>query len=78
MKVTELNRDQLLELKWGYLTRLADEGRFAETFGKDYNEPSWGDLYGADDLVSDETIFAIYEGTYFVNDDFQCSCSRQD
>ena len=70
MKVTVVNREQLTFLKQAYMTQLADEGTFAEMFGVDYDEPSWGDLARADELVPDDVIFDHYKGTDFVEEDF--------
>jgi len=70
MKVQDLNREQLTFLKHAYMTQLADEGLFAEMFGVDYDEPSWGDLARADELVPDDVIFDHYEGSDFVEEDF--------
>lgn len=61
MTVHELNRDQLIELKQHYLT-------------EKYNgNVSYDDLADADELVSDVTIYRVYEGTTFVLDDFVSS-----
>jgi len=70
MNVQDLNREQIVELKQAYLTRLADEGTFAEVLGVDYDEPSWGDLADADDIVPDDVIFENYGDTEFVEEDF--------
>lgn len=70
MKVTELNREQLVQLKQAYMTQLADEGTFAEVFEADYGEPSWEDLAMVDEMVPDDVIFDKYEGTEFVEEDF--------
>lgn len=75
MDVTELTRDQLIELKCKYMDMLADEGTFAEVVGRDYDEPSYSDLAEADEIIPDEVIFRNYEGVSFVNDDFFCSCN---
>lgn len=57
MSVTELTRDQLIELKQHYYC-----GR---------NESvSWGELAEIDNIVTDEEVFEEYGGTYFVEDDF--------
>ena len=56
MKVTELNREQLIQLKQGII---AERGPV-----------SWGDLACADELVSDEDVFERYAGFYFTEDDF--------
>lgn len=70
MTVHELNRDQLLQLKQNYLCQLADEGIYAEIVGVDYDEPSYGDLIDADEIVPDDVIFRIEEATNFVEEDF--------
>lgn len=70
MKVTELNREQLLQLKQRYLTELADEGTFAEILDVDYDEPSYSDLANADEIVPDDVVFRNWEGVYFVEEDF--------
>lgn len=56
MKVQELTRDQLTELKQRYLC--------------ENGNPSWGDMAEPDEVVSDETIFAEFEGIDFTEDDF--------
>ena len=70
MKVTDLTREQLIQLKQRYLTILADEGSFAEVVGRDYDEPSYGDLADADEMVPDEVVFRQWENTNFVEEDF--------
>jgi hypothetical protein len=70
MTVHELNREQMLELKQNYLEQLADEGNYADVLNVDYDEPSYWDLANADEIVPDDIIFAHYEDTYFVPDDF--------
>lgn len=56
MKVTELNREQLLQLKQKYM---CEKGN-----------PSYGDLANADLIVSDAWIEYYYGGTEFVEEDF--------
>ena len=73
MDVLQLSKDQLLELKQRYLTKLADEGNYAEVLDVDYNEPSYWDLANADELFSDDFIFEHYADVDFVNDDFFCT-----
>lgn len=70
MKVTELTREQLTQLKQRYLGILADEGTFAEVLDVDYDEPSYGDLANADEIVPDEVVFRQWDGTDFVEEDF--------
>ena len=72
MNVHELSREQLTELKQNYLCQLADEGTFSEIAGRDYDEPSYGDLADADEIVPDDVIFRNYEGVDFVEEDFSC------
>lgn len=57
MKVTELNRNQLIQLKQSYLTSKQDS-------------VSWGELAEVDELVTDAEIFKEYAGINFVEDDF--------
>ena len=64
MTVKELNRDQINELKWAYF------------YSDDYDEKITNAaglpvLFAGD--IPDKIIFAIYDGVYFVNDDFSCS-----
>ena len=73
MTIKELSKDQLHELKEIYLMKLADEGTFAEVMDVDYDEPSYGDLSNADDIVPDDVIFREYDGIDFVEDDFFCT-----
>ena len=75
MTLHELSKDQLHELKENYLMRLADEGTFAEVMRTDYDEPSYGDLANADEIVPDDVIEREYEGVCFVEDDFFCTAN---
>ena len=74
MLVTELNREQLNELKRRYYTQLVDEGIFAEVMGVDIDEPSYEMLERVNEYISDEFIFENYDGIYFTDDDFWYSC----
>ena len=58
MKVSELNRDQLTQLKARYYDDRHPDGI------------SWGELANADDLVTDEEIIEAYTGVEFSPDDF--------
>ena len=60
MKVTELNKEQMTELKLGYLSELVNEGTFAEVLGVDYNEPTWSDLANVNNLIPDDLIIEHY------------------
>ena len=73
MFITDLSREQLIELKQRYLSILSDEGSFSEVMGVDYDEPSCSDLANADSLVPDDVIFREWEGVSFVPDDFFCT-----
>lgn len=64
MTVTELNRGQLIQLKQMYLEEYLNNWA-------DENEPiSYNDIINADEIIPDETIFEVYEGTFFTKDDF--------
>lgn len=63
--VKELTRDQLVELKQNYLTQKMDEKG---------ESPSYGELAKADKTITDDEIYAEYDGTMFSDDDFSCSC----
>ena len=66
MQVTELNREQLIQLKQRYLTDWCDNLPVSRT-------PSMQELADADRLVEDDTVFWYFEGTDFVQEDFSCS-----
>ena len=70
MNVTELNRDQLIELKQGYLEVLNESGEHEEVVGVSYDE-----LANADEIVPDDVIFNYYDGIIFSEDDFFCSAA---
>lgn len=61
MKVSDLNYDQLQELKVRY---------FREQYGE---EPSMGEIMEIDDIVSDSEILGEYADCEFSEDDFFCS-----
>ena len=75
-RVTELSREQLVELKQAYLIQLADCGEFAEIVGREYDAPSYEDMANADELISDTDIMNHWEGTMFSDDDFFCTASK--
>lgn len=68
MNVTELSREQLIELKQNYLMEFEDCGEY-----EDVVDISWGEIANADELVSDDIIFDKYAGIIFTDDDFWCS-----
>ena len=57
MKVKELNREQISQLKQSYYCEYN-------------NNVSWGELIDIDNLISDEEIFNKYHEVEFVEDDF--------
>lgn len=63
MYVSELSREQLVELKSTMLEAVLGY------------EPSYGELAIADELVSDEQVEEEYGGVCFTSDDFFCSMS---
>lgn len=65
MDVTELSREQLVELKQNYLCSLADSGDYSEVFDVNYIGVSYSDLLNADDIVPDDVIFDNYCGVIF-------------
>ena len=62
MKVTELSRDELIELKQRYLMEQREEAH--------EEEPSYGELAIVDELISDDEIFAEFDYIDFEKDDF--------
>jgi len=66
MNVTDLSRNQLIELKSDYLCKRNDENG---------ERTYWSDLVDADQLVSDSEIYEAYASIEFVEDDFFCSCN---
>lgn len=73
MRVTELSREQLIELKGNYMIQLVNEGTFAEVMNRGYDEPDWDDMANADSYVSDNVIFEHYDDIDFSKDDFFCT-----
>lgn len=61
MRVTELSRDELTELKTRYYSDLLDQR--GET-------PSYGELSAIDELVTDEEVYQEYADVDFVKEDF--------
>ena len=70
MQVRELNKEQLLELKWKVFYDLDDE--WLCIFSRDEKEAIKNEVDNAKigDEISDETIYKIYEGIDFVDEDF--------
>lgn len=63
MYISELNREQLIELKQSYLIQQNEE----TGEGTSYDE-----LARADSIISDEMIYEAYSGINFTEDDFSC------
>lgn len=64
LAVTELTRNQLSELKQSFLfDRMVENGDW----------PSYGELADADEAITDEAIFAAFDGVVFSPDDFCCT-----
>lgn len=67
MRVTELNRDELDELKQTYASELVDSGEYEDVVGISYGEL-------ADSIViPDNVIFDHFDGIDFTEDDFFCN-----
>ena len=61
MTVRELNREQLTQLKARYL----DDKNIGQGSGT-----SWGEIANASDIITDEEIYAAFEGVNFSEGDF--------
>lgn len=70
MMVTELSKEQVIELKESYLAQLDDAGQLEEVTGFDTLYASV--LADADGIVPDDVIFDTYADTEFEEDDFFC------
>jgi hypothetical protein len=70
MTYDELTYDQKNQLAQDYMCRLVNEDRYAEFFGVDWHEPSYGELADALELVGEELVREEYEGYCFGEDDF--------
>ena len=64
MTVTELNRGQLVQLKQMYLEE------YLNNWADECESVSYNDIANANEIISDETIFEVYAGTFFTKDDF--------
>ena len=69
MTTYELTADQMEELKQNYLFRLYMEAN---------EEPSYGELAAASEVISDETIHEYWNGVDFSDDDFWCMAFKED
>ncbi len=61
MNVRELNQNQLDQLKQSYLCEIYDENG---------ESPSYGELFWAEDNISNEEIYEIYDNYDFCEEDF--------
>ena len=68
MTVSELNVDQMSELKQAYLCQYLLE--------VEDRTPSWEELADADEIVPDDLVFDVYGDTVFSPDDFGCSAGQ--
>ena len=66
MKVSDLNNEQIQELKVRY---------FREQYGE---EPSMGEIMEIDDIVSDSEILGEFADCEFSEDDFFCSAEVEE
>ena len=73
MDITELSREQLIELKEYYMIELSNEGNYAEVMGVSWDAPSMGEIINIDKLIPDDVIIEHYAGYTFSDDDFFCS-----
>lgn len=72
MNVTELSREQLVELKQYYI---CDKREIeCEESGEKYSTPSYSELVLSKN-IPDDVIFEYYEGVIFSEDDFFCSAN---
>jgi len=62
MKVQELNKEQLQQLKVRYLDELLQE--------EEGRNISYGEIANIDEIVSDKIIFDLYGHITFVEEDF--------
>lgn len=69
MKVTELNRDQLIELKQAMLTERNDAAG---------EGTSYGELADVDELITDAEVYEAYADTEFSTDDFFASAGQDE
>lgn len=70
LTVKDLSREQLIELKQAFMVRLANEGKYGQYFGVDWDAPSYNELACADDIITDMEMYTHYSGISFVPDDF--------
>lgn len=61
MTTYDLSQNQMIQLKGDYLCDIMNERG---------EQPTWGELAFADQLVDDEVIHDYYAGTIFSDDDF--------
>ena len=76
MTVSELNREQIMQLKCNYLDQLSGEGCIDYVLYGDEEQRECGVYMGeyaiADELIPDDVLFRHCEGFDFSEDDFTC------
>ena len=70
MKVYELSRDQMIELKQRYLMDQYED--------RHLGEPSYDELATVDSDITDNEIYQVYSGIEFTNDDFFCTAGQEE
>lgn len=70
MYYEELNESQKHQLAEAWLLELVDLGIYAEVMDVEWDEPSWGELANASELVPEDVLEEKYDGTVFTEDDF--------
>ena len=79
MNVRELTQEQLDELKWKVFYDMVYEWLDTQYNGC-FSIEEWEEMYNEvsnaiiADNISNETIYKLFDGIDFVNDDFCCSC----
>ena len=68
MTTHEISRDQMYELKLHFLYEEASDAG---------ERISWSQISNADELVPDELMHMLCEGTEFTDDDFYCTVGRK-
>jgi hypothetical protein len=64
MKVTQLNKDELEELRSRWYHQHLDDGSLDEVMGKEIK---------SEEEIPMDVVIAYYEDTYFVEEDFWCN-----
>ena len=70
MYYDDLDDSQKHQLAESYLCLLADCGEYSDVVGVDWDEPSYGELASASDIVPDDILQRYYGDVWFTEDDF--------